>query len=201
MPRSHVVRAVLVTFVSALMALSAACGAGGAGSEGRRGPGSGGRPEHGADESWFTTAGVTPEDPEVLLRELRAGRTPRSLGLVRSGAAAGATYVYVNWAWTLWPPGLRPVGVALTRVRVTDSTVAVGPVRRYGRVSDLSLRVGVEGGAARTATLRAWERAPHTFPAGAPQPRRGFRFQYVVPGEPDMAPLDVPVARAGAHRP
>ncbi|WP_406864883.1 hypothetical protein ABZO31_32370 [Streptomyces sp. HUAS MG47] len=194
MTRAPAVRVLLVTVVSALMALSAACGAGGAGGEGRRGPGSGGRPEHGADEAWFTTVGVTPGDPAVLLRELRAGRTPRSLGLVHSGAEAGASYAYVNWAWTLWPPGLRPVGVALTPVKVTDGTVAVGPVRRHGRVPELSLRVRAGGGAERTATLRTWQRAPHTFPA----PGRGITYQYVVAGEPEMEPLEAPVARAGS---
>ncbi|WP_418960947.1 hypothetical protein [Streptomyces tritici] len=197
MTRTRGSRLVVSAVLAVALAFPAACGAGETGRDGRRGPASGGRPERGADEAWFTTAGVTPQDPAVLLRELRAGRTPRALGLVRSGAAADVSYVYVNWAWTLWPPGLRPVGVALAPVRVTGSTVAVGPVRRHGRVPELSLRVRDAGGAARTATLREWQRAAHTFPGGGPG--RGFTYQFVVAGEPAMDALEAP--GGGPRRP
>ena len=202
MTRSTGARAVRAALAAALVALSAACGAVG---DGRTPPTAGGQPKHGADETWFTTSGVTPEDPAVLLRELRAGRAPKALGLVRSGAKAGASYAYVNWEWSLWPPGLRPVGVALTPVRARDTTVAVGPVRRHGQVPELSLRVRADSGAAWTATLREWQRAPHTFAgpstaggasrAGAR--RAGFTYQYVVEGEPTMEPLEGPAQLEG----
>ncbi|WOX20241.1 hypothetical protein [Streptomyces solicathayae] len=194
MTRPTGTRAVLATASAVLLALSAGCGA----ADGRTAQGTAGRPKHGADETWFTTAGVTPEDPEALLQELRAGRAPKALGLVRSGATAGASYAYVNWEWSLWPPGLRPVGVALTPVRTGGTTVAVGPVRQHGRVPELSLRVArIASDDAWTAPLPEWQHTPHTFQGPA---AHGFTFQYVVEGEPSPDPLQGPNERA-APRP
>lgn len=201
MTRPTGTRAALATAAAVLLALSAGCATAG----GRTPQGTAGWPKHSADETWFTTAGVTPENPEALLDELRAGRAPKSLGLVRTGATPGATYAYVNWDWSLWPPGLRPVGVALTPVRTSGTTVSVGPVRQHGRLPKLSLRVvRVAGGAAWTAPLHDWQRTPHTFPAtGGPR----FTFQYLPDAEPPPDPLegpdslDGPVASTGPRHP